>query len=65
MYARRVAEAVELAKARARSIMTPASEAAPAGLETAGAKPKRPPRERAPMPGNAGKPNAGKSAADA
>ena len=40
MYARRVAEAVELAKARARSMMTAGSDDLPADLATAGAKPK-------------------------
>jgi hypothetical protein len=57
MYARRVAEAVELAKKRARSIMTPGSDAVPADLGTAGAKPTiRPTRERsAATPGSAGK----------
>jgi hypothetical protein len=40
MYARRVAEAVELAKARARSIMTAGADAGAVDLSTAGAKPK-------------------------
>jgi len=47
MYAKRVAEAVELAKARARSIMSAAPDATPIELATAGAKPKAPRRARA------------------
>jgi hypothetical protein len=56
MYARRVAEAVELAKARARSIMYAAPDATPVELATAGAKPKpRAGRERAAARGAAEK----------
>jgi hypothetical protein len=46
MYARRVAEAVELAKARARSIMNAPPDATPVELATAGTKPKAPHRAR-------------------
>jgi hypothetical protein len=55
MYARRVAEAVELAKARARSIMTGGTEAVPAPREMAGTKPKAARRERGAAPGSAKK----------
>jgi hypothetical protein len=57
MYARRVAEAVELAKERARSIMNGDAEPVSAPRAMAGAKPKAATRrERAGAPaGGAGK----------